>query len=397
MKFFNNHQKKNEKEIQQDSTINFPLEEEQRESVSFSRRNKGDGENAEQNSWTENLQGEFSQWIGGQKGSQTLKGDEFSDTMPQRRVSSMDDGKKRSQDSSQEFRETVRNGQEEFGQRRREGFSEEMMSRKPIYSSAESDREIFRKEDRQYRQENVNLPPVAEKVRTRDFPTVQAKNWQWAVAFVVSFSSLFLTPLFIEVFYIQNRYIAAGVMSGIALLGLLFLHPLLPLKLFRPLRKWDAFIVLGGAAATIFIAAAAANFFQKMGVVTAENPVIDYLAKENMLMLFITSWIQFIAEEIYFILPFLFVMEKTRALPRICRIILALLVSSLIFGGLHLSTYHYNFLQSFVIIGAVRTVLTLTYLWTKNLTVSYLAHGLYDWILIFIAYGAMHSGALFIL
>jgi membrane protease YdiL (CAAX protease family) len=62
-------------------------------------------------------------------------------------------------------------------------------------------------------------------------------------------------------------------------------------------------------------------------------------------------------------------------------VIVAWLVSALIFGLLHLPTYDWNVIQCVVIIGSARLVLTLPWIMTKNLWVSTGAHILNDWLL----------------
>ncbi|WP_439487097.1 CPBP family intramembrane glutamic endopeptidase [Blastomonas fulva] len=60
----------------------------------------------------------------------------------------------------------------------------------------------------------------------------------------------------------------------------------------------------------------------------------------------------------------------------------AWLVSAIIFALLHLPTYNWNIVQCVVVIGSARFVLTLAYVWTKNIWVSTGAHIINDWTLI---------------
>lgn len=59
----------------------------------------------------------------------------------------------------------------------------------------------------------------------------------------------------------------------------------------------------------------------------------------------------------------------------------AWLVSSLLFGLIHLPTYDWNLIQCIVVIGTARMVLTLAWLLTKNIWVSTGAHIINDWLL----------------
>ena len=86
-----------------------------------------------------------------------------------------------------------------------------------------------------------------------------------------------------------------------------------------------------------------------------------------------------------FVLPFLFVINKFKKTPKIIRVFLAVIISSLLFGALHIPTYNFNIVQALVLIGIVRTGITITYIFRKNLTVSYIVHFLYDWIIILMA------------
>lgn len=91
---------------------------------------------------------------------------------------------------------------------------------------------------------------------------------------------------------------------------------------------------------------------------------------------------QLVGEELLGILPFLAVLWLcvTRlGMRRRLGIVIALLVSSLIFGAAHLPTYNWNWIQSLVVIGSARVILTLAYIATRNLWVSAGAHIINDW------------------
>jgi membrane protease YdiL (CAAX protease family) len=59
----------------------------------------------------------------------------------------------------------------------------------------------------------------------------------------------------------------------------------------------------------------------------------------------------------------------------------AWLVSSLLFGLIHLPTYDWNWIQCIVVIGSARLVLTLPWILTKNIWVCTGAHIINDWLL----------------
>ncbi|NBI07700.1 CPBP family intramembrane glutamic endopeptidase [Senegalia massiliensis] len=89
-------------------------------------------------------------------------------------------------------------------------------------------------------------------------------------------------------------------------------------------------------------------------------------------------------EELITIIPFLIVLEfsyKNLNLSRKRSIITAWIVTSLLFGAIHLPTYSWNIIQAILGIGIVRIILTYPYIKTKNIWTSLLVHLLNDWIL----------------
>ncbi|MCU0922619.1 MAG: CPBP family intramembrane metalloprotease [Burkholderiaceae bacterium] len=93
---------------------------------------------------------------------------------------------------------------------------------------------------------------------------------------------------------------------------------------------------------------------------------------------------QLLGEEVVTILPFLAVLtllSNRFGVGRKGAVVGAWLVSSLIFGLIHLPTYDWNLVQCIVIIGTARMVLTLAFILTKNLWVSTGAHVINDWLL----------------
>jgi membrane protease YdiL (CAAX protease family) len=93
---------------------------------------------------------------------------------------------------------------------------------------------------------------------------------------------------------------------------------------------------------------------------------------------------QLLGEEVVTLLPFLALLQvlSTRfGVGRKGAIVGAWLISSLIFGLIHLPTYDWNLIQCIVIIGSARMVLTLPWILTKNIWVSTGAHIVNDWLL----------------
>jgi uncharacterized protein len=93
---------------------------------------------------------------------------------------------------------------------------------------------------------------------------------------------------------------------------------------------------------------------------------------------------QLLGEELVTVLPFLAILQgltRRFGVGRRRAIVVAWLVSSLVFGLIHLPTYDWNLVQCVVIIGIARGVLTLPWILTKNLWVSTGAHIVNDWVL----------------
>jgi membrane protease YdiL (CAAX protease family) len=176
--------------------------------------------------------------------------------------------------------------------------------------------------------------------------------------------------------------------------ALLFLFiPLLALRwvagphwtaLFRPvgvrqvgLMIFFGFLTLAGSMAAAFVLSMFVSF--------SANPISDTFAGMTILDLvarLIPTIPQLIGEELVGILPFLAVLWLcvTRlGLSRRMGIVIALIISALIFGAAHLPTYDWHWGQAVIGIGSARVFLTLAYIATRNLWVSAGAHILNDW------------------
>jgi membrane protease YdiL (CAAX protease family) len=117
----------------------------------------------------------------------------------------------------------------------------------------------------------------------------------------------------------------------------------------------------------------------------AANAQLAELDAAGRILYFAKTIPQLFGEEVITLLPFLALLQMfTRGLGlgRKSDIIGAWLVSSVIFGLIHLPTYDWNLIQCLVIIGTARMVLTLPWIMTKNIWVSTGAHILNDWLLL---------------
>ena len=101
-------------------------------------------------------------------------------------------------------------------------------------------------------------------------------------------------------------------------------------------------------------------------------------------MFFARTALQLLGEEVMTILPFLALLALcTRGLGmgRRSAMVVAWLLSAVLFALAHLPAYGWNLLQCLVVIGSARLVLTLPWIMTKNLWVSTGAHVINDWLL----------------
>lgn len=120
------------------------------------------------------------------------------------------------------------------------------------------------------------------------------------------------------------------------------------------------------------------------------NPAIAAASKlsPSGLAIFLSKTaVQLVGEEVLTIIPLLALMHWLVArsgMNRSRALLISWLATAVIFGLLHLSTYHWDFVQCVVIIGTARLVLSLAYIKTKNLWVSSGAHIINDWFLILI-------------
>lgn len=126
------------------------------------------------------------------------------------------------------------------------------------------------------------------------------------------------------------------------------------------------------------------------------NPAIAGLTSigaVDLLVFLARTFIQLIGEEVVSILPLLAVLwlcVSKLGLSRRVGLVIAVVASTVWFAAMHLPTYNWNFLQCLSIIGSARIVLTLAYLFTRNLWVSSIAHIFNDWTLFLTAFTLGH-------
>ena len=218
----------------------------------------------------------------------------------------------------------------------------------------------------------------------RDYPKIEAKTWKWILALILTLASFYGVSLLFYSLKINNEIIMASAVSAISLLSLLLIDKKFIKKIFLPIRAKDLLYIIIGLGFSLIAIVISSILVQKFGIKGSNNPIFDVLTEDNFKSFFLSTLIQFIAEEIIFIIPFLFVINKVKIENNIIKTTLAILISSIIFGTMHLSTYDFNILQAVLIISIIRTGLSMSYVISKNLSVTYIIHIIYDWTLIFI-------------
>lgn len=156
--------------------------------------------------------------------------------------------------------------------------------------------------------------------------------------------------------------------------------------IFRPLKWADVPVVVVVWLLTLGLSALAALIVSGGNPASfAANHATDTVLDGGfwgIVGFYLGTFIQLFGEELVTILPFLAVLYWLYSKAKLSRktaIILAWVITAIWFGALHLPTYGWNFVQAIVLIGAARIALTLAFIRTKNILVSFGAHLLNDW------------------
>ena len=226
-----------------------------------------------------------------------------------------------------------------------------------------------------------------------DFPfyagepiALRPAQWAWLMlAVAVGFAALYLpvgapgSPLL--------SFVSALLFPAIPLLALRGLVVRHWRALFHRLSLKDFGLALGVALLNIAITMMVGLLVSRLIGANA-NPafgLLDHASNLDRLLFALRSLPQLLGEEVLTMLPFLgllALMKGRLGLSRRAAITVAWLLSGLLFALVHLPTYQWNWAQCLLIIGSARLVLSLAYLWTRNLWVSTLANVLNYWMLI---------------
>lgn len=154
--------------------------------------------------------------------------------------------------------------------------------------------------------------------------------------------------------------------------------------LFRSVRPKDCGIMVLMAIGAMTASAIAALVVDAL-TTTVSNPLTTSIVGMSLgdyAWTLIPTAPQLLGEELLTLLPFLAILwlaTQHFGASRTMAIWLALIVSTALFAAAHLPTYNWQFAQCFGVIGAARVVLTLSYIWTRNLWVPVGAHIINDW------------------
>jgi hypothetical protein len=215
------------------------------------------------------------------------------------------------------------------------------------------------------------------------------RQWMTVLGFCLAgfFILALPLPLFMSPY---GQFIPASLFMFLPLYGLHRVAPGHVGALFRRIGWRELWLMPAFALLNLFasvtVALIVASFFT-VSINPAAELLMAFSTSERVLFL-LRTLPQLLGEELITILPFLALLSwlaghlgwsRRRAL------IVAWVLSSLLFGLLHLPTYSWNIAQSLLIIGAARMVLTGAYLYTGNLWVCTGAHVISNWIIFFIA------------
>lgn len=238
---------------------------------------------------------------------------------------------------------------------------------------------------------NNRFGKLIERNDNADFPfynsePVEIATWKWVVmilACATGMASLMLIGTSGQVAELIPRIL----FTGIPLVTFIYLAKPYWKRIFRPVKKADVgamvvFWLVNLAVSAIAAALVAGGDFNHL----SGNPATDTVLSGgaiSVIAFYVGTFIQLFGEELFTIIPFLALLYwfyGKAHLSRRTAVILAWVITAIWFGAAHLPTYDWNFAQAILVIGAARIVLTLAYIRTKNIAVSFGAHLLNDWV-----------------
>ena len=206
---------------------------------------------------------------------------------------------------------------------------------------------------------------------------IAGRGWALLVgAVVAAFLALFLAPFPTLV----NQVLTVALPLG----ALAYVAPGNWGALFRRVRGRDLALMVAFALLNLVVSLVVASVVSLVfgADANAETAQLSQQTGSGLALFFLGTGVQLLGEELFTVLPFLAVVYLCYSRAGFSRgrsVLIAWLLSALLFGLMHLPVYDWNLLQCVVVIGSARLVLTLAYIKTKNLWVSYGAHLINDW------------------
>ena len=181
-------------------------------------------------------------------------------------------------------------------------------------------------------------------------------------------------------------FLPAIALAAVPLLALRRVAPGHWTCLFRRVGVREVRLMVGFALLNIVVSLGLGVIVMALGHVSpnASTSQLGSMDTVALIAFFAKTLPQLLGEELITILPFLALLQwLTQSLKwgRKAAIVAVWVLTSVIFGLLHLPTYDWNWVQCIVVIGGARMMLTLPWIMTKNLWVSTGAHITNDWIL----------------
>lgn len=181
-------------------------------------------------------------------------------------------------------------------------------------------------------------------------------------------------------------FVAAFLYSAIPLAVLALVAGGAWTAIFRRLRGVDFLLMIGFALLNIAVTLAVGSVMVRLIDTTASEAIhqVGTLSGGDLMLFFARTGIQLFGEEVMSILPFLallYWLVGRHKMGRKAGVVVATLLTALIFAAAHLPTYGWSIPQTVMGVGVARIVLLLPYIMTKNIWVSTGAHILNDWLM----------------
>jgi hypothetical protein len=229
-----------------------------------------------------------------------------------------------------------------------------------------------------------------------DFPfyrgepvAISGRQWLFVMAMVVvgSLASAWPIQWPAGIFW---QFVPAALMLGLPLLALAYVAPGHWKAIFGRVHSREVMLMFGFALLTFDISGVVAALVFALASGAPNGVVAEWVGLDTAGRVALLAEIlpQLIGEEVITILPFLALLQwlsRSWGIGRKGAVISAWLITSVIFGLLHLATYDWHWIQCIVVIGAARAVLTLPWILTKNIWVSAGAHITNDCLLLGVA------------